>query len=275
MKRIIPIVALLSLVVLAGCKTKEGLEEKEPVVTHPEKNRFTDVVENYVPWKSFSSKGTAAIANSYMSSSIEIKMIHGKAMQISLRPVLGIEVGRLLMTADSVYLYDKVNKHYVAESIAVLNKTMPIEVSIQEIQNIFLGRIFLLENKKDVTVENVGDFAVHSGMNDDWVLEPRKQPNSFAYSFMLHKQTLKEVQATHNTSKQKITCSYDATKKIGQFVIPSALHVATASEGKSYGLNISYDTSTMVWDSNFSIERLSTRGYKRMTLTEMFKKLMP
>ena len=81
-------------------------------------------------------------AGSSFSSAIQVRMVRDQAIYISLRPMLGIEVGRLLITADSLYAVDKVHKRYIAEKVSMLTSGIPVTVS--EVQDMFLGRPFII-----------------------------------------------------------------------------------------------------------------------------------
>jgi len=57
--------------------------------------------------------------------------------------VLGLEVGRLKLTPDSVQVIDRFNKRYVKESVSELSNAFGVPVNFQTLQDVFFGRPFL------------------------------------------------------------------------------------------------------------------------------------
>ena len=106
MKRIGQIAILILLLCLTGCKSKEAAGSRTPAGGKNETERFHELLETYSTWETFTAKASASVSGAGLRSSIEVRMIRGKAVQVSIRPLLGIEIGRLLMTTDSIYIYD-------------------------------------------------------------------------------------------------------------------------------------------------------------------------
>ena len=87
--------------------------QAEPTVTTDPTDAVIATLGN---WQTMQTGGNIKLsAGSSFSSSVQVRMVRDKAIFISLRPMLGIEVGKLVITADSLYAVDKVHKRYIAE----------------------------------------------------------------------------------------------------------------------------------------------------------------
>lgn len=274
MKRIGQIASLILLIALAGCKSKELAGNEQKANIQDEKNRFEALINSYGKWDTFVSKATASFANNHLRSTVEIRMVRGEAVQVSLRPLLGIEIGRLLMTTDSVFIYDKYNRRYVAESLQDFSQVLPIDVSPADLQNIILGRLFIF-GKENLTANDQADFDFLIGENGDRVLQPQQQYKDFTYRFLLSDKYLTGIQAVHNNTKQQMVCSYADPKYVSNKIVPSLVQITAQGNSHKYTLNINYDVSTTRWDDNISIKKLPVDGYTRLTFTQLYKSLMP
>lgn len=66
---------------------------------------------------------------------------------------LGIEVVRALITPDSVYVLDRLNKEYRVEGIAFLQRQFSLPVTYYDLQDILLGNTILMPDKSMLTAE--------------------------------------------------------------------------------------------------------------------------
>ena len=84
------------------------------------------------------------------SVTAQIRMRLDSAIWISVIPLFGIEVARVIITKDSLKYLDRFNKQYSAQSIAALKSYLPIEGDFYALQNIILGNHFNYSEKVDI-----------------------------------------------------------------------------------------------------------------------------
>ena len=137
----ISITLIITLVMLmTACGTA-----KKATVTNPTGNttqqttvqtqttaHYDEIIATLGTWQTMQTGGSLTIdVGSSFSSGVQVRMVRDEAIFISLRPMLGIEVGRLLITADSIYVIDKVHKRYAAEKVSLLTagsvRTIPAD----------------------------------------------------------------------------------------------------------------------------------------------------
>lgn len=78
-----------------------------------------------------------------MGSRVKLKLVKDSVMQFSVQPILGIEVFRIELTADSVKIVDRMNELYMAERYAALSEEWPIDFNFYNLQALFMHRLFL------------------------------------------------------------------------------------------------------------------------------------
>ena len=191
-------ILLTSAVILASCGTirnanaanSTGKPQDQPTTPTATVDPIDAVIATLGDWQTLQTGGNISLkAGSNFSSSIQVRMVRDQAIFISLRPMLGIEVGRLLITADSLYAVDKVHKRYIAEKVSLLTAGIPVTVS--DVQDIFLGRPFLIGKgtldealKPQVTCENKGNAIVLSS-NENY------KGYSYAFSYDKSSETMR------------------------------------------------------------------------------------
>lgn len=274
MKRIIETAIVILLLCLTGCKSKEVAGTRQPSAAPDKEVLYKGLLDTYTPWETFSAKATASFAGSNLRSSVEIRMVRGKAIQVSIRPLLGIEIARLLMTTDSVFVYDKFNKRYIAEALDGFYDLMPVAITPCELQNILLGRPFIIGDEllTDADMDKF-DFVVTN--NADWALQPKEQYKLFTYRFLLSGKNLMGLQAYNTNATKQISCSYANQHITGNHALPSFVQLTAQGSSRKYTLSINYDVSTATWDSPFEIEKLPSAGYTIMNFEQLLKSLIP
>lgn len=186
-------VILFSLAVVAaglsscgGSKKSVGTKSdyKEESVEEPVRKSLYSpqtVADSNTEWQDATISGTMTVGTtSSLRSSVQIKMIKGKSVSISIRPLLGIEMGKIYFSGDTVTVVDKYHKVYVQESIGGL---LGGSIDVATLQSLLLSRPFLIgdggisdSNRKKIK-------GTESDANGNWVLSPKEQDGVVAYNF--------------------------------------------------------------------------------------------
>ena len=218
-------------------------------------------------WQTMQTGGNIKLsAGSNFSSSIQMRMVRDQAIYISLRPLLGIEVGKLVITADSLYAVDKVHKRYIAEKVPILTSGIPVTVS--EVQDIFLGRPFIIgkgtfneSTKSAVTVTREGNTLV---------LTPDEQYKGYGYTFTFDKAaritSLGIVPAGSTTAAYQV--KYSDVRRTTAGNIAHAVNVDATVEKKKIAFSLDY--KNIDWNGDVKIDRSLPKGYTRMSARDLF-----
>ena len=224
------------------------------------------VIATLGDWQTMQTGGNIKLsAGSSFSSSIQVRMVRDQAIYISLRPMLGIEVGRLLITADSLYAVDKLHKRYIAEKVSILTSGIPVTVS--DVQDIFLGRPFIL-GKGTLGEANKAEMSAASD-GSSILLTPNEKYKGYGYTFAFDKN--KRITALDIVPTGATTAAYQV--KFGDVKGTTAGNIShdinahATIENKKMALTLTY--KNIEWNGNVKIDRSLPNGYSRMSARDL------
>lgn len=274
MKQIYVAVCVVLLSILAGCKGGKELVTAQPV-SQEIRNDFDKLVASYPQWTTFSSKGSAELSlgqGGSLSASTQVRMVRGESLQISVRIFLGIEVARLYMTRDSLFLVDKMQRRYVAESLSVIGDKLDQTISLPTVQDALLGRIFLLDSPS--AEYGMADFEVVESGSSRWSLLPRRQDARFGYRFDLEGTKLLSTQVSSADGDKSVVCRYAGFVKQGASDnFPTNMQLSLKGLSLPLSLTLGYDASSVAWNGKLSLEKPDLSRYTRVSATQLLKEL--
>ena len=201
-----------------------------------------------------------------MSSSVQVRMVRGRDIFISLRPMLGIEVGRLLITADSVYAVDKIHKRYIAEKVSILTAGIPVTVS--DVQDIFLGRPFVIG--KGTLDAALMLLMTSTREGNSTILAANEHYKGYGYAFAFDKSnritSLNIVPDGSTTAAYQV--KYSNVKATDAGNIAHGVDVNASVDKKQFAFSLSY--KNIDWNGNVKIDRSIPSGYSRMSANDLF-----
>ena len=225
------------------------------------------VITTLGDWQTMQTGGNIKLsAGSSFSSAIQVRMVRDQAIYISLRPMLGIEVGRLLITADSLYAVDKLHKRYIAEKVSILTSGIPVTVS--DVQDIFLGRPCII-GKGTLSEANKSGMDVNTEKNS-LTLVPTESYKGYGYAFTFDKSnritSLDIVPQGSTTAAYQVKYSNVQATSAGN--IAHAINANATIENKKMALSLNY--KNIEWNGNVKIDRSLPSGYSRMSARDLF-----
>jgi len=268
------IIALTALSTSCGTVNKakaNGSAQMGQATTTPVSPTASDprdaVIATLADWQTMQTSGNIRLsAGSTFSSSIQVRMVRDQAIYISLRPVLGIEVGKLIITADSLYAVDKVHKRYIAEKVSLLTGGIPVTVS--DVQNIFLGRPFIIG--KGTLSEDTKAYMTVSNEGDSFTLVPGESYKGYGYTFSFNKKS--EITSLQIMPQGSATAScqvkYSDVKASTAGNIAHSIDANASIEKKNVAFSLTY--KGIDWNGKVRIELGIPGNYKRMSARDLF-----
>lgn len=146
-------ILLLAVVVsIPACSRKNRPEEK-PLRNRSSNNILNRYNENVFAFDYLSMRISADVKTPDESQSFKanIRMANDSVLWVSVTPLMGVEMIRLLMTPDSVKYVSKVpnNKHYFIGTFKQLSKITQSELDFHSIQAILTGNLVQLDEDND------------------------------------------------------------------------------------------------------------------------------
>ena len=273
MKNNIAILIMLAAMMTACGTFKKATSNTDTTTTNTttpqgdEIDSYDAVIATLGDWQTMQTGGNIKLnAGSSFSSSIQMRMVRDQAIFISLRPILGIEVGRLLITADSLYAVDKVHKRYIAEKVSILTSGIPLTVS--DVQDIFLGRPFIIG--KGTMNESVKAGTTVTREGNMVLLTPGEQYKGYGYTFTFNKNnritSLDIVPVSGATAAFQVKFSDVRGTTAGN--IAHGINANATVDNKKMALSLTY--KDIDWNGNIKIDRSIPSGYSRMSARDLF-----
>lgn len=269
MKKLTIALSLLA-VILTGCRTTKDntiTTTSGPYVTpgiqQALDQRLSAFAATQGSWTTMQAGGNIKVSGSQtLSSGMQMRMIRDKAIYISVRPMLGIEVGKLVVTNDSILVVDKYHKRYIAEPLSLITNGIP--VSIGTLQDIFLGRAFVLG--AGTLNSSTQSLVQLTAQTDGYRIQPRQQPQGFNYEFTINdKNQMQSVTVTPTRgSATPYTARYSHVFTTLAGLI--AHHADVKAQVGNSSLGLSLDLKDITWGAPFSIDDSKPgASYKRLS----------
>ena len=271
MKNNIAIIALLAIIMTAcGTAKKATNVPGSTTTTQTTQTAITDPCDDIIAtlgdWQTLQTGGNIKLsAGSSFSSAIQVRMVRDEAIYISLRPMLGIEVGKLIITADSLYAVDKVHKRYIAEKVSILTSGIPVTVS--DVQDIFLGRPFIIGQG---TLSETLKSQVTASSNSPLVLKAKESFKGYGYSFSFDKSnhiSSLDIMPTGSTTAA-YQVKYSDVRGTHAGNIAHAVNVNATIEKKKMAFSLTY--KDIDWNGKVKIDKGISNGYSRMSARDLF-----
>ena len=81
---------------------------------------------------------------------VNLRMFSDSAIWISITPLLGIEMARVLITKDSVKVIDRLDKQYFIGNFDYINKKFNLDIEFGVLQSLLIGNKIIFEEDKDL-----------------------------------------------------------------------------------------------------------------------------
>ena len=174
-----------------------------------------------------------------------------------------MEVARLVIVGDTLLVIDKLHKRYILESAKLLTSGIPIDVST--LQDIFLGRAFILGN--GTLNSGMASMVTLSNIDGSYMVRPKEQYQGFEYDFKFDKNyRIKSLEVAPVVKSEKVatySVDYSGVKTSLAGYIATKVKMATTI-GKS-PMSLALDYSGFTWNERVTIDAKIPANYKRVS----------
>ncbi|GAB3198563.1 hypothetical protein ABID22_000485 [Pontibacter aydingkolensis] len=243
------LVGLLSVLLLAGCK-----KETVPSTASEATETVGRISVNNLDFNYLNSKGQITFndKNDNLSSGITLRMKKDSVIWISVQPGLGIEAARMLLTQDSVYMINRLQKEYAATDYRFLRSKLNIDVNFEIVQSILLGNYSSQGTEKVMAAENMQH------------IQQNRQSLLFDYFISLSNNKLQQLNVQDNSNGNSITVKYNSFNNIGNVPFAHDLAAQVLQKGQVTDFTLKH-TRISITDTSLDFPFSIPKDYKRLT----------
>jgi len=167
-----------------------------------------------------------------------IKIKLDEFIWISVRPIMGIEVSRILITNDSLKVIDKLKNEYIEEKLSVIKSKIGIDLTYEIIQSILLNRFYVFPSDNKINsyyllnIENSTTLTA-AGIFSDINISHKTSFSS--RNFSIYENTLKLLD-----KNQSLNIIYSDFQLLNKKEFPNSLQLNIDNAANTSLINLSY-----------------------------------
>lgn len=185
----------------------------------------------------------------------QLRMQNDSLIWISLSLKVGIEMGRVMITEDSLKFINRSQRTYISESLDIAKDIIPLENSIKFVQDILVGNNNSLahDNKFKVSTEN-NKYKLESDKREFPTKDIWITPKTFKIS---------RYEMKFPDNRNSINIQYDEFQKINGKLLPTRI-ILELNSGNEISLEINY--SDVKTEENLDFPFNISKKYERIKL---------
>lgn len=264
---------MLLLLILGGCKSSKQVGTVAPGVAKAKQVFLQAMEEQALHYQTLTARLGVEInlPNLQVNSTrVDLKMIKDSAFQLSVQPLLGIELFRIEVSRDSIKVLDRMNKRYLAENYETLRAQTPITFNFYNLQALFTNRLFL-PGEQTVSESQYDRFRFdQSGTT---VLIQAKDPMGLRYTFEADgEEKLLATEMTDAKGQYRLRWGYADFRVVEKQLFPQRMTVEAFKEENAEG-NVQWGVTRMRLDEPVKLDFVIPAKYTRITFEQLVRTL--
>lgn len=139
------LISLLALVTLSGCRSRRALSPGENLPPAMELSPASLLDESLTrsdgdTTAQMKASATFSLDGNAARTRVQIRWRRDRAVQISILPLMGVEIVRLVITPDTIHFIDRYHKQYAVVPEKELRRRLPFALAFETVQSLFLAR---------------------------------------------------------------------------------------------------------------------------------------
>ena len=264
----------LMVAILASCSATKSIKKSHSIEGMTETEFVENVIENASGWEALTAKMSLTLdlggkGETKVSGTLRIKK--GEVVQLSIAPLLGIEVARAEISPDGILVIDRMNKRYVEVSFAEVKALIKADLDFHTLQALFLNKLFL-PGKGDLTARDASSFKVEPEAEGVWLNV--KRAKRFGYHFLTEapEALLKESYIGLNGTPYGLRWKYDDFRALERKQFPVDMELAF--EGGKKPVKAALALSRLSTNGDWEARTEVSKKYEKVELEEILKILL-
>ena len=274
-RRIFQLLGMVLMVAfLASCSATKSIKKSHSIEGMTETEFVENVIENASGWEALTAKMSLTLdlgrkGETKVSGTLRIKK--GEVVQLSIAPLLGIEVARAEISPNGILVIDRMNKRYVEVSFAEVKALIKADLDFHTLQALFLNELFL-PGKGDLTARDASSFKVEPEAEGVWLNV--KRAKRFGYHFLTEapEALLKESYIGLNGTPYGLRWKYDDFRALERKQFP--VDMKLAFEGGKKPVKAALALSRLSTNGDWEARTEVSKKYEKVELEEILKLLL-
>lgn len=257
---------------LSGCKSSKQIATVGIGEAKSQQDFFDAMNEQAFQFSTLSARLNAEITtpSQTLSSRVDLKMIKDSAFQLSVIPMLGIEIFRIEFSRDSVKVMDRLNKRYVAEGYDAMKGSLPVDFNFYNLQALFTNRIFL-PGAQELTPKQYARFKLSQTGSKQ--LAVTRDAMDLTYTFAADgEEKLLSLHVTDKDNQYNLYWDYSDFRIVEKQIFPMLMQVRVVSNNRQTG-KADLSVNRIERDVPVNLEFSIPSKYKRITFAQIVKGL--
>lgn len=265
---------VLMVVFLASCSATKSVKNFHSIEGMTETEFVENVIENAGGWKALTAKISLSVdleGKSVTKVSGMLRIKKDEVIQLSIAPILGIEVARAEISPDGILVVDRMNKRYVEISFVEVKALVKADLDFHSLQALFLNELFL-PGKGDLTARDASSFKVEQEAEGVWLNV--KRAKRFGYHFLTEapEALLKESYIGLNGSPYGLRWKYDDFRALEKKQFP--VNMKLSFEGGRKPVEAFLVLSRLSINEDWEARTEVSKKYEKVELEEILKLLL-
>ena len=268
-------VFVLFALIVSSCSTTRMTNKSHFIEGLSETEYFGNVLSNHA-WRepeAMTAKMSLTLDNGGERTKVNgtMRIKKGEVIQLSIAPLLGIEVARVEISPDGVLVIDRMNKRYVHVSFLELQGLVNVKLDFHTLQALFLNEVFL-PGKEELSPRDISAFDMELEGGD--VRLDVKKSKHFSYSFLTQvtDALLKESSIGLKDTPYGLQWKYGDFRLLEQKRFPTTMRVSF--KGGKKPMNAMISLSRLSANSNWETHTKVSDKYKKVALEDLIKTLL-
>ena len=268
-------VLVLFIIGSASCGSKKtGVISGGKLTEKSSKELIRDVLDKELKYNTISGKMDIEFISAGTKKTVKsgsyVKLIRDNILQISVRPFLGVEVLRMTLTPDSIYIVDRYNKKTAVEDINSLKKSSGAYFNFYNLQALLTNSLFY-PGEQAVREKDYKSYDIN--VASDMYVAKTSDSSGILYNFA--------VDATDRISSTlifspgnnyTIQWSYKDFIKDDNNVYPTTMEANVGIKKGRFDLIISY--SKLDINKQFEVDNSIPGKYEKVSVGDLIKGYM-
>lgn len=260
----------LLLTMLTGCKSSKKVETVTSAGAKAHNEFFQSMEDQSFQFRTLTARLNVDldIPGKQMSSRVDMKMVKDSAFQLSVQPLLGIEIFRIELSRDTIKLVDRMNRRYMIENYANLQGQTPIEFNFYNLQALFTNHLFI-PGERGISRKHYNRFMLNQEGSAAEI--KTKDAMGLLYTFMADgEEKLLSTYVADPSDRYALRWLYEDFRLVDQQPFPTLMDVQVLKEGKSEG-GVKIHYSRIQLDEPIKLDFSIPSKYKRITFAQVIK----